>query len=235
VEQNKKICKFCKKKFVKSTAASKVFCSKTCMQNQRYADGICKCCSNLLDSKSIRCKKCREKSNAYTIKKYAENIAKKACTQCSKKAAKNKQLCNKCSVKNNLRVKKEHAALIKINKCTSCRENPLSTKNLCRDCADKRSATMRKKNAAVRREVLIHYSLSDKPFCECCKIDKIEFLAIDHIDGGGVQHMKKIKTTNLAKWLKKNNYPDGYRVLCHNCNMSLGFYGYCPHGDTNDK
>jgi hypothetical protein len=20
-----------------------------------------------------------------------------------------------------------------------------------------------------------------------------------------------------------------YRVLCHNCNMALGFYGYCPH------
>jgi hypothetical protein len=23
-------------------------------------------------------------------------------------------------------------------------------------------------------------------------------------------------------------HPD-YRVLCHNCNTALGFYGYCPH------
>jgi hypothetical protein len=21
----------------------------------------------------------------------------------------------------------------------------------------------------------------------------------------------------------------GYRVLCHNCNLARGFYGYCPH------
>ena len=25
----------------------------------------------------------------------------------------------------------------------------------------------------------------------------------------------------------------GYRVLCHNCNTSLGLYGYCPHGVQN--
>jgi hypothetical protein len=29
--------------------------------------------------------------------------------------------------------------------------------------------------------------------------------------------------------LIKNNFPDGFQVLCHNCNMSIGLYGYCPH------
>jgi hypothetical protein len=33
----------------------------------------------------------------------------------------------------------------------------------------------------------------------------------------------------LYLWLKRNNYPTGFRVLCHNCNLAIGFYGYCPH------
>lgn len=33
----------------------------------------------------------------------------------------------------------------------------------------------------------------------------------------------------ITLWLKKNNYPPGFRVLCMNCNFSLGMRGYCPH------
>lgn len=41
-------------------------------------------------------------------------------------------------------------------------------------------------------------------------------LSIDHIKGGGTQHSKTIKT-NLYKWLKGNDYPNGFQVLCMNC------------------
>jgi hypothetical protein len=30
-------------------------------------------------------------------------------------------------------------------------------------------------------------------------------------------------------WLRDNGWPEGYRVLCHNCNSARGLYGYCPH------
>jgi len=29
-------------------------------------------------------------------------------------------------------------------------------------------------------------------------------------------------------WLRKYNYPKGFQVLCHNCNMAKRF-GVCPH------
>jgi len=29
--------------------------------------------------------------------------------------------------------------------------------------------------------------------------------------------------------LRRLGYPDGFRVLCHNCNMAYGFYKTCPH------
>lgn len=65
--------------------------------------------------------------------------------------------------------------------------------------------------------------------CACCEENKLEFLAIDHIDGGGGKHRRTI-SGSIFQWLKKNNYPvNGYRVLCHNCNLSLAFYKHCPH------
>lgn len=66
--------------------------------------------------------------------------------------------------------------------------------------------------------------------CSFCPETMSEFLAIDHIDGGGNQHRKKLKTNRIYLWLEKNGYPkDGYRILCHNCNVSLAMYGYSPH------
>jgi hypothetical protein len=59
----------------------------------------------------------------------------------------------------------------------------------------------------------------------------VEFLAIDHENGGGKRHMKQIGGGGamLARWLRDNKFPLGYRVACHNCNQSAGLYGCCPH------
>jgi hypothetical protein len=67
--------------------------------------------------------------------------------------------------------------------------------------------------------------------CACCGESRPEFLAIDHINGGGGKHRKEIGYgTAYFSWLKKQGYPSGYRVLCHNCNMAIAFYGgVCPH------
>lgn len=66
--------------------------------------------------------------------------------------------------------------------------------------------------------------------CTCCGETRKEFLCMDHINGGGLEHRKIAGMgTNMYRWIIRNNFPDTLRVLCHNCNMSLGFYGYCPH------
>lgn len=82
------------------------------------------------------------------------------------------------------------------------------------------------RNARRKVQIIKHYG----GVCECCGEHKIEFLCIDHVNGGGNEHRKEIGSgTPMYKWLIKNDYPDGFRVLCYNCNMSLGAYGYCPH------
>ncbi len=69
--------------------------------------------------------------------------------------------------------------------------------------------------------------------CVCCGEKNFEFLTIDHIKGGGRNHRKSIKNNNIYLHLKKTGYPkDGYRLLCSNCNFSMGMYGYCPHNKS---
>ena len=71
--------------------------------------------------------------------------------------------------------------------------------------------------------------------CVCCGESYYEFLAVDHIEGGGNSHRKSLSKTNsvhygdLYNWLIKNNFPKGFQILCHNCNLAKGFYGSCPH------
>lgn len=77
-----------------------------------------------------------------------------------------------------------------------------------------------------RERVLAYYGGK----CACCGETRHEFLAIDHIDGGGAKHRRSERGASCAtSWLIKHNFPTGFQVLCHNCNMAKGFYGVCPH------
>lgn len=71
--------------------------------------------------------------------------------------------------------------------------------------------------------------------CRCdhggvpCGPKPFEFLAVDHIGGNGKRHEK---STQLIYRLIREGFPPGYRPLCHNCNLALGFYGRCPFSKT---
>ena len=108
----------------------------------------------------------------------------------------------------------------------SAKEWRTSHRGLC----NKRKSDYRHK---VRLDILRHYS-NGKMKCGCCGESNVEFLTIDHIQkkknsADYKEKGRKICGSTLYKWLKKNKYPEGYRVLCFNCNCSLGFWGYCPH------
>jgi len=92
-------------------------------------------------------------------------------------------------------------------------------------------AQNKKSAQKLRLEVLLHYG-GDPPKCSCCDEPHVEFLSIDHINGDGTKHRREIGVGgggSFYYWLKRNNYPEGFRVLCHNCNASFGLYGHCPH------
>lgn len=80
----------------------------------------------------------------------------------------------------------------------------------------------------VRRRIEVIEAYGGK--CKCCGEDRFEFLSIDHIENNG-NEMRKKHGDGVAymSFLRKNKFPSGHQVLCHNCNLSKGFYGYCPH------
>ncbi len=80
-------------------------------------------------------------------------------------------------------------------------------------------------------KVLSHYS-NDTMQCKCCGENHIEFLTIDHINNNGAEHKRKenIKSSSvLYTWLIKNKFPEGFQVLCFNCNIGKGRNECCPH------
>lgn len=93
----------------------------------------------------------------------------------------------------------------------------------------KTKVTSKERRKQLKEEVIREYG----GVCVCCGDNHIEFMTIDHINGGGRQHRKEINCGggwNFYAWLKKNLYPkDEYRLLCFNCNSALGAFGYCPH------
>ncbi|MBD0372781.1 MAG: hypothetical protein ICV60_18195 [Pyrinomonadaceae bacterium] len=98
-----------------------------------------------------------------------------------------------------------------------------------------------KNGEAMRRHV---YKLRIETFaayggqCACCGESALEFLAIDHVNGGGSKQRRELKRrgVNFYRWLKKQGFPQGeYQALCHNCNMAKGFYGECPHGRIKER
>lgn len=77
-----------------------------------------------------------------------------------------------------------------------------------------------------RRAVLTLYGHR----CDCCGETRLEFLAIDHRNGGGHSERRRLSASSLWTRLLRLGTPHpNYRVLCHNCNSAFGFYGYCPH------
>lgn len=100
----------------------------------------------------------------------------------------------------------------------------------CRKCI---TAWAKQRNLEIRTQALLAYS-DGSPSCACCGECRYEFLALDHIGGGGNQHRLALTGTKkggakLYYWLRDNGYPKGFQVLCHNCNMAKGVYGQCPH------
>lgn len=97
----------------------------------------------------------------------------------------------------------------------------------CEECAKKLSEEKKQ----TRAEVLNAYGGA---ICACCGETIEKFLVVDHINNDGAEHRRTIRRNTINKWLKDNNFPPGYQVLCFNCNMGKQLNGgICPHKQVN--
>lgn len=83
-------------------------------------------------------------------------------------------------------------------------------------------------------KVFSHYCQGDIK-CQYCNQNDIDVLSIDHVNGDGAEHRKKINSkggNNFHRWLKKNNFPDGFQILCFNCNFKKRNQELKPNNPT---
>jgi hypothetical protein len=72
--------------------------------------------------------------------------------------------------------------------------------------------------------------------CACCGETTIEFLTIDHVNGDGAKHRRRLKESggygglSLYRSIKRAGFPPDFQVLCYNCNVGRHRNGgVCPH------
>jgi hypothetical protein len=85
------------------------------------------------------------------------------------------------------------------------------------DAKKRHRERMRQYRIELKEEVFRHYGCGELK-CARCGFEDVRALSMDHIDGSGSEHRKQLKSPNkFYPWLKKNGYPDGFQVLCMNC------------------
>jgi hypothetical protein len=134
--------------------------------------------------------------------------------------------CSNCRKKSNKLVKSIIKKNLKAGKCR-CGKIRRLNKLVCKRCANHSKRILRE----LKFRVIAGYGGK----CKCCGMKIWEFLSIDHIKERGADERKrlggrsKLSSGSFYRKIIKENFPNYYQLLCYNCNMSLGFFGYCPH------
>lgn len=118
--------------------------------------------------------------------------------------------------------------------CARCGEQFTGSTELRRYCSPEcRDAALDEKRRDARRKVRLEALQAyggAAPSCVCCGEGTLLFLSLDHINGGGGKHRQETGGGGFYSWLRRHNYPAGFRVLCHNCNLGRQINGgTCPH------
>lgn len=158
------------------------------------------------------------------------------CIQCGLPTINNKIKCQKHLNEDKIRRKRYYDRHKQMGRCVKCGVNNSENGfSICRICREKRKAgrieeysNSKKYRQDIKKKCMDRYGGE----CGCCGENRLSFLAIDHTNGCGNIHRKQINRRGTAfyKWLIGNNFPDGFRVLCYNCNMSIYLNnGICEH------
>lgn len=112
--------------------------------------------------------------------------------------------------------------------CPRCGKNPpfASDGKACEVCLIR----IRVQTKALKDEIYHHYGGYE---CSCCGEHTEQFLTLDHKNNDGAMHRALIgrgSGHHLYRWIKRNNFPSIFQVLCFNCNCGRQLNGgVCPH------
>lgn len=169
------------------------------------------------------CARCQARARIWREKRLSSG----QCGKCTAPPEPGRTLCRSCADAANHAGKARSAA----GWCRSCTNRVEPGKQYCRMCLDNRKVYRDQYRLDLRSEAFIRYG---GPTCRCCGESRWEFLTVDHVNNDGARHIPagakyRLSGSRLYGWLKTNGYPEGFQVLCYNCNCAKGAFGQCPH------
>lgn len=183
------------------------------------SQGLCVLCGKNKTTK-VKCDQCKSMLKKRRAKRADAGLCDYAA--CANQRALGKTMCEQHlqQVGSSIVALRRKRKMIGLCVCGKC--PPLPNTSRCATC-QARIIELRK---TKRDRVFNHYG---GYICKCCGETIELFLTIDHINGGGNNHRKKIGK-KIINWLIRNDLPPGYQVLCFNCNCGRSKNnGICPH------
>jgi hypothetical protein len=179
----------------------------------------------------------KETPRERAIRRKAEGV----CTQCGGVLGRSTLLCDACQDKRNQRQRIKRAKLRTNNLCMICKKPYKGETGTCDNCRTSKNDKNKESRQALKLAAFDAYGGRK---CSCCGEDRLLLLTIDHVNNDGNKHRREMFKkpvgkrrpggTLLYSWLKANNYPPGFQVLCWNCNMGKHLNGgVCPHKELN--
>lgn len=170
--------------------------------------------------------------NAENQRRWQDKCRKeRICPSCGKPNITTKSRCSKCTEKRKKKStdynKRRREEAKRLGLCCSCKKRPArKDKKTCQACSDRAL----KRHQDRKELVFQHYGR----VCSCCGEAEPLFLSVDHVDNNGATHRKAIGGGSATyKWLIDNGFPDGFQVLCRNCNWGKHINGgVCPHKES---
>jgi hypothetical protein len=204
--KNKARCNGCKEK-ARLNASDK--------REKANAAGMCCTCYKRprVEEKS-RCEKCLLASAASTRRKVQQRKRDNLCPTCGQSAMPGKTVCKQCSGRMSEISSERYHERRAAGKCSYCDNDPVEGATMCQHHLDQ----TKQQRETLKLEVMNAYG---GPRCAWCNETDVRYLEIDHIEGGGRQHGIEHEYGSghgLRCWLKANNFPPGFRILCRTCN-----------------
>jgi hypothetical protein len=119
------------------------------------------------------------------------------------------------------------------SRCEPCREkakdtprsNPTYQADWQRSNYTRVRAYARQRQARQRLDVIAGYGGR----CACCGENEPVFLQLDHVNGGGTQHRRRVSQAVIYSTVIRHGFPPDYQILCANCHAAKTRTGGCPH------
>jgi hypothetical protein len=112
----------------------------------------------------------------------------------------------------------------RLGRCTDCLSPAELGHKCCAKCLDAHRKLDRESYKRLKKAVFEHYGGF---VCAGCGFDDQRCLSIDHIKNDGAEHRRSLQKqfgqTQLFagrafySWLKRSGFPEGFQVLCMNC------------------